>query len=313
MVQDKRNWRSDLISATTRFSLVSIVIVISLVIALPAVSQDTATIQSQADELANQSKWPEAAAQYSVVVKADPSNGYAWYSLGECLLQAKKFDEATEAENNAITHNFRPLLSKVSLARIAAAKGDREAAFRILAEIAANPKAPAIRPSLVSATEFEGLKDEPRYKDIYASMVPCKAPEYRQFDFWVGDWEVRSPGGQVVGTNNVTLEQEGCLIVEHWKSSEGVQTGSSFNYYDIRDKKWHQLYIDNSGNAGAFPAMAGTLQDGRMVLLTDDKDGTFSRWTWYVVKQGAVRQMAEQTTDSGKHWNTTWDSAYFKK
>jgi len=103
------------------------------------------------------------------------------------------------------------------------------------------------------------------------------------------------------------------LLVEHWKSAEGVQTGSSFNYYDIRDKKWHQLYIDNSGNAGAFPAMAGSLEDGKMVLLTNEKDGTLSRWTWYVIKPGTVRQMAEQTTDAGKHWHTTWDSTYQKK
>jgi len=276
-------------------------------------AQDTAALQSQADDLSNQSKWPEAAEKYSAVVKADPNNGYAWYSLGECMLQMKKYDEATQAENNAIKRNFRPLLAQVSLARIAAAKGDRDDALKILQGIASNRNAPAIRPALVSSIEFEGLKEDPKYKEIYASIKPCTAPEYRQFDFWVGDWEVHAPGGQVAGTNDVTLEQEGCLIVEHWKSGEGVQTGSSFNYYDIRDRKWHQLYIDNSGNAGAFPAMAGNLHDGKMVLLTDDKNGAFSRWTWYVVKPGAVRQMAEQTTDGGKHWNTTWDSEYMKK
>ena len=279
----------------------------------PLLAQDTTTLQKQADDLSNESKWPEAAEKYSAVVKADPTNGYVWYSLAECFLQMKKFDEAADAENNAIKYNFRPLLSQVSLARIAAAKGDRERALQILATVAKNPKAPAVRPMLVSATELEPLKSDPRYKEIYASMKPCAAPEYRQFDFWVGDWEVRSPAGQIVGTNDVTLEQEGCLLVEHWKSSEGVQTGSSFNYYDIRDKKWHQLYIDNSGNAGAFPAMAGSLQEGKMVLLTDAKDGSFSRWTWYEVKPGAVRQMAEQTTDGGNHWNTTWDSTYVKK
>jgi tetratricopeptide (TPR) repeat protein len=277
-----------------------------------AFSHDTASAQSQGDDLANQSRWPEAAAQYSAVVKADPSNAYAWYSLAECLLQMKKFDEAVEAENHAMAHHFRPLLSQVSLARIAAAKGDRETALRILKEISANPQAPGIRSGLVSAPELEDLKGDPRYKQIYASMVPCRAPEYRQFDFWIGDWEVRLPGGRVAGANNVTLEQEGCLIVEHWKSVEGVQTGTSFNYYDIRDKKWHQLYLDNSGNAGAFPAMSGTLQDGKMVMLTDEKEGPVSRWTWYLAKPGTVRQVAEQTTD-GKSWNTTWDSTYVKK
>jgi tetratricopeptide (TPR) repeat protein len=284
----------------------------SLLVTPVAISQGTASAQSQGDDLASQSKWPEAAAQYSLVVKANPSNGYAWYSLGECLLQMKKFDEAAAAENNAITHHFRPLLSQVSLTRIAAAKGDRETALRIVKEISSNPQAPGIRSALVSATELKDLRADPRYKQIYASMVPCRAPEYRQFDFWIGDWEVRLPGGQVAGTNDVTLEQEGCLIVEHWKSVEGVQTGTSFNYYDIRDKKWHQLYLDNSGNAGAFPAMSGTFQDGKMVLLTGEKEGPVSRWTWYVAKPGTVRQLAEQTSD-GKNWNATWDSTYVKR
>jgi len=284
----------------------------ALLTTAPVLCQDTATLQAQADELSNQSKWSEAAEKYSAVVKASPANGYAWFSLSECLLQLKQFDQAQAAANQAIANNFRPLLSQVSLARIAGARGDKEGALRILKKISEDPRGPAVRPFLVSATEFETLKSDPAYQQIYSSMVPCKAPEYRQFDFWVGDWEVRTPGGQVAGTNHVTLEQEGCLIVEHWTAAGGVQTGTSFNYYDIRDKKWHQLYIDNSGNAGAFPAMSGTFQGEKMILLTDKEDKPLSRWTWYVVKPGVVRQMAEQTTD-GKNWNTTWDSFYSKK
>ena len=29
-----------------------------------------------------------------------------------------------------------------------------------------------------------------------AKPAPCSAPEHRQFDFWLGDWEVRGPGRQ---------------------------------------------------------------------------------------------------------------------
>lgn len=142
---------------------------------------------------------------------------------------------------------------------------------------------------------------------------PCAAPEYHQFDFWAGDWEVQNPSGHPVGTNLVTVEQDGCLLVEHWKSGRGIGTGSSFNYYDIRDKKWHQLYINNSGNAGEFPAMAGELNDGRMVLLSEMNNGKQSRWTWYTLAPGKVRQMAEETNDGGKTWAVTWDSVYVKK
>ena len=138
----------------------------------------------------------------------------------------------------------------------------------------------------------------------------CQAAEYRQFDFWIGDWEVQDLKGNVVGTNKVTREQDGCLLVEHWTSSRGKETGTSFNYYDVRDKKWHQLYLSNSGNAGAFPAMAGQLNDGKMVLISDESATPVFRWTWYVISPGHVRQMAERSSDGQKTWKTIWDSIY---
>lgn len=140
----------------------------------------------------------------------------------------------------------------------------------------------------------------------------CQSPEYRQFDFWLGDWEVQNPSGKVVGHNLVTRELDGCLIVEHWNDAANKNLGSSFNYFDTRDKKWHQLYISNSGNAGDFPVMSGEFHDGKMQLTTGPHDGPVSRWTWYVVSPGHVRQMAEQIQPD-KSWKITWDSIYVKK
>ena len=111
----------------------------------------------------------------------------------------------------------------------------------------------------------------------------------------------------------MTLEQDGCLLVEHWTGNGGGQTGTSFNYYDIRDKQWHQLYLDNSGNAGAYPAIGGAFVDGKMVLLSDDTNSRLFRWTWYVMEAGKVKQMAELSTDHGKTWQITWNSVYVKK
>lgn len=167
--------------------------------------------------------------------------------------------------------------------------------------------------SIVTA-EFARLQNNAESQKPIEIVAPCRTVEYRKFDFWVGDWEVHTPnGGPIVGHNLVTLEQGGCLLVEHWTSSAGGQTGTSFNYYDVRDKKWHQLYLDNSGNAGAFPAMAGDLVDGKMVLITDETKSPVSRWTWYVLEPGKVRQMAEQSTDGEKTWSIVWDSVYVKK
>ena len=140
----------------------------------------------------------------------------------------------------------------------------------------------------------------------------CQSSEYRQFDFWLGDWNVHSPDGPSVGRNLVTSEQDGCLLIEHWTSSTGGETGTSFNYYDVRDKKWHQLYLDNSGHAGNFPAMGGNLSDGKMVLVSDEKQSPVFRWTWYLLAPGKVRQMAEKSDDGQKTWKIIWDSVYVK-
>ena len=61
---------------------------------------------------------------------------------------------------------------------------------------------------------------------------PCEAAEYRQFDFWIGDWAVTS-GGEAAGTNSIQPVHGGCALEENWQGSgEGGISGSSFNIYD---------------------------------------------------------------------------------
>lgn len=140
----------------------------------------------------------------------------------------------------------------------------------------------------------------------------CTAPEFRQFDFWIGLWDVYVKG-KLAGQNDVTREQDGCLLVEHWKSLRGAETGESFNYYDVADRKWHQLYIANNGIAQTYPPIAGTFADHRMTLVDEKDPKNFSRWIWTDMGDGKVRQMAEQSADGGKHWTTVWDSIYVKR
>src|SRR5436190_24339821 len=50
-----------------------------------------------------------------------------------------------------------------------------------------------------------------------ASPAPprCDAPEYRQFDFWAGEWDVTSAAnGSAAGTNSVTRTLDGCVLQE---------------------------------------------------------------------------------------------------
>ena len=269
--------------------------------------------EQAADSLFTQRQWAASAAAYKTLTASNPASGMNWANLGESELQLKHFDEAILAFGKAVDLKYRPFRSMIDQARGWAAKGDATRVGELLQRVIDGGAGAALRPYLLNANEFNSMRATTRFTELVAKMKPCTAEPYRQFDFWIGEWEVQVAGGVVAGRNVVTLEQEGCLLVEHWTATGGVQTGTSFNYYDVRDKKWHQLYLDNSGNAGAFPAMAGTLSDGRMVMLTDDVNNALSRWTWYVMEPGKVKQMQEVSTDHGKTWQVGWNSVYIKK
>lgn len=137
----------------------------------------------------------------------------------------------------------------------------------------------------------------------------CGAPEFHQFDFWVGEWRVTS-GGQVAGANSVTLEEDGCLIHEHWKGASGG-TGQSFNFYDQADRQWHQVWVASGGSA-LF--LAGTYHDGRLEYSGDrpaPQGGgvVHHRLTFTKNADGTVRQLWVTSPD-GTTWQTAFDGLY---
>jgi hypothetical protein len=72
---------------------------------------------------------------------------------------------------------------------------------------------------------------------VAVQECPCCGPEYRQFDFWEGEWIVYDSLESEVGRNSIVAAQEGCLLVESWTSSSGG-TGTSYNYYNRIDSTW---------------------------------------------------------------------------
>ena len=77
----------------------------------------------------------------------------------------------------------------------------------------------------------------------------CDRPEHRQFDFWVGEWDVR-PNGQPESAptplkNDIRLEDGGCVVTEHWTMPR--MTGRSVNIFDRTRGEWHQTWVDSTG------------------------------------------------------------------
>lgn len=150
------------------------------------------------------------------------------------------------------------------------------------------------------ATEIAGEAPEPE---------PCTAAEHRQFDFWLGEWSVTNVAtGSSSARNRITAIQGGCAILEEYES--GAYSGTSLNYYDAGDGRWHQSWIDNQGQP---LRIHGGLEDGSMVLRSDpggENGTTIQRITWTPREDGSVRQHWEASGDGGAHWSTVFDGIY---
>ncbi|MEP6689175.1 MAG: hypothetical protein ABJC36_12575, partial [Gemmatimonadales bacterium] len=46
----------------------------------------------------------------------------------------------------------------------------------------------------------------------------CRAAEYRQFDFWLGSWQVAVNGNPPVPASFITGDLDGCAIIENWRA-----------------------------------------------------------------------------------------------
>ncbi len=139
---------------------------------------------------------------------------------------------------------------------------------------------------------------------------PCTTPEYRQFDFWLGDWNVESaasPGR--VSRNRITRTNGGCTLHEQYTAPSGYE-GSSLNFYDGARKVWHQTWIDNQGGP---LYLEGGLQGSSMVLASTGDSQNIQRIIWTPLPDGRVRQHWESTTDGGKTWSTVFDGYYTKR
>jgi hypothetical protein len=140
----------------------------------------------------------------------------------------------------------------------------------------------------------------------------CSAPSHRQFDFWVGEWDVANPAGVLVGRNRIDAAHGGCALIEHWTSVNGV-TGTSLSIYDRDSGRWHQTWVDSGGG---LLRLDGGIVGGAMVLTGDALDAgppakmSRQRVTWTRKPDGRVRQLWESSTDGGRTWNVVFDGWY---
>jgi hypothetical protein len=184
------------------------------------------------------------------------------------------------------------------------------------------PPAPAVLNQLRSSDDFKSLRGDARFQAILTRLTPCTGPEYRQFDFWLGDWEVRNASGQVLGRNRISKRHGGCVVLEEWESANGG-SGSSFSFFDQPTRKWHQFWVDATGTnwlssdkAGNPVTLRGELRDGAMMMASHPDTLPSigqTRVKWRPLPEGGVRQTFESSSDVGKTWQVAFDGFYRKR
>jgi len=234
----------------------------------------SAATPEEAAKLFEARRWKEAAAAYQELVAKSPANSGAW----------------------------------LRLASAQAAGGEVEAAFTTLKSWAASGS--LIYQAAMSAPELKSLQADPRFAAIVDPLKPCASAEHRQFDFWVGSWDVVSPAYPgAVSRSRISRINDGCTVLEEYTTQVAYE-GKSLNFYDATRKVWHQTWIDNQGGA---LYLEGGLEGNAMVLSTTGSKESIQRITWTPLPDGRVRQHWESTADSGKTWTTAFDGYYSKR
>ena len=266
-----------------------------------------------AEERFRAKDWPGAAAAYEVLVRTEPANGVAWLRLGIARQHMKQYDGALTAYEQAAKHGME-IRAHYNRAAVYSLLGRPDQAFAALDQALA-AGFPGVK-MLKEDADLAGLRADARFQQALdradRNGRPCAyAAENRQFDFWLGEWEVDF-GGQPAGSSNVQLLLEGCVLYENWTGVNGY-TGKSFNAYNPEKKKWQQFWVDAMGRITLYE---GGLQDGRLVYVGEnlvDGKPTLRRMTFTPLGDGRVRQFGEDSTDGGKTWTVQYDLTYARK
>lgn len=148
---------------------------------------------------------------------------------------------------------------------------------------------------------------------------PCAAPQQKQFDFWVGEWDLTWPGQKVGdvghGTNSIKRIMDGCVVQENFSGENSVHLrGTSVSTFDTRSGKWKQTWVNNEGGYLDF---TGDFSNGQMILQREasrpDGSKLLQRMVWKNITANDFDWSWEASLDGGKTWNVNWPVHYKRK
>ena len=147
-----------------------------------------------------------------------------------------------------------------------------------------------------------------------AGPAGCTSAESRQFDFWVGSWDVfaASDPDRKIAESVIEKLYLGCAIRENWRP--GAAGGGSLSAWVPGDPGWRQTWVDSSG---AWVEFRGGMRGQAMVLQgvwpQPGQPRQIMRMTYTVRADGSVQQRGDTSDDEGRSWQPNFDFLYRRK
>ena len=284
---------------------------------LALLAQDAKTQLDQIQKLIDAGNWTAAVAAADDLIKAAPKNAGAWVKRGSALHGAGRYQDALDSYEQAEKAGANPVALAFRKAVAYAKLGQNDKAVECLQQAAQNG---VLLGSRLQDTDLGSLRNDPRFAAVVAqderNQHPCSDSGHRQFDFWVGEWDVRTLDGTHVGDSRIERILNDCVILENWTSGRGLAgEGKSFNSFNASTGKWTQFWVDGQGMTTEY--VEGEFKDNALRFWghnpsTDGKPA-LQRFTFFDLGPEKVRQFQEQSLDDGKTWTVVYDFYYYRK
>ncbi|GAB5534982.1 MAG: hypothetical protein Rubg2KO_12310 [Rubricoccaceae bacterium] len=142
--------------------------------------------------------------------------------------------------------------------------------------------------------------------------------EARQFDFLLGVWdaqhEIILPNGTPIAfpvnaTGSLALGGRGVLEHSWFDLDPNLPDASTtiLRVYNRAERRWESLFLTNRG-PNTLLDFGGVWEDDRIVLHSFDTrlGDTISRFVFHSIEDDTYRWYAENSTDRGETFTTTW-------
>ena len=276
-------------------------------------------VSTAANTAYQQKDWVTAEKLYAELTQSNPKNPRFWYRLGVSERATGNNEEALHDLKQAQNNGLPLALVGFDMACAYSAMGQKDKALATLTEAVQQGYAQPER--MNSEPALQPIKGDPRFAQLLDKAARNQRPcvynaENRQFDFWVGEWDVvDAASGITAGSSRIEKELGECVIWENWTSANTTYAGKSYNVYNPLLKQWEQFWVDNVGGSIHF---YGGLKDGVMDFYTDEitqPDGTKLKrhLQFFSLAPDKVRQFSQGSTDGGKTWKVEYDFTYSRK